>query len=88
MCFSDDSLRTYLTILKWSNHVVVKVAVILDSSRAFPKEHLKKQLTAVYVTGTYTIVSGLNFRCSFGKAREESKITATLVLVSKLVTTT
>jgi hypothetical protein len=27
---------------------------------------------------TYTVVSGLNFRCSLGKVREESKITATL----------
>jgi hypothetical protein len=35
---------------------------------------------AVGPTGsTYTVVSGLNFRCSLGKAREESKITATLV---------
>jgi hypothetical protein len=26
----------------------------------------------------YTAASGLNFRCFFGKAQEESKITATL----------
>jgi hypothetical protein len=60
-----------------------KVAVILDSSHAFPKEHLKfNPLTAVYVLPVHRLVSGLNFRCCFGKAREESKITATLSIDS------
>jgi hypothetical protein len=35
-------------------------------------------LYSVCTGSTYTVVNGLNFRCSLGKAREESKIMATL----------
>jgi hypothetical protein len=54
-----------------------KVAVILDSSRAFPREHLKfKPLTTSLQCMYYRYIH-CYFRCSLRKALEESKITAT-----------
>jgi hypothetical protein len=51
------SLNSHFAL--WPIHFIkeaAKVAVILDSSRAFPKEHLKfKPLTTVYVPVVHTL---------------------------------